>query len=49
MEIFHSKFLHVENVFLYIGVVECRISERNFKKTAGKLSAMSFLKRITYQ
>jgi hypothetical protein len=44
MEIFHSKVLHVENVFLYIGVVQCRIRERNFKNTAGKLSAMSSLR-----
>jgi len=43
MEIFHSKFLHVENVFLYIGVVQCRIRERSFKQTAGKLSAISSL------
>jgi hypothetical protein len=44
MEIFHSKFLHVENVFLYTGVVQCRIREKNFKKTAGKLTAMSSLR-----
>jgi len=43
MEIFNSKFLHGENVFLYIGVIQSRIRERNFKKTAGKLSAMSSL------
>jgi hypothetical protein len=46
MEIFHSKFLHFENVFLYVGVVQCRIRERNFKKTTGKLSAMSSLRRF---
>jgi hypothetical protein len=28
MEIFYSKFLHVENVCLYTGGVECRIRER---------------------
>jgi hypothetical protein len=44
MEIFHFKFLHVENVFLYIGVVQCRIRERIFKNTAGKLSAISSLR-----